>query len=79
MDEVSTIFAEVFEVPAEVVSPATNPEDIEAWDSLGHLALIQAIESRFQITLEMGEMFEIQSAGDVLVILKRHGVLGSDQ
>ncbi len=74
MEDVAALFAEVFEVDADSVSRSTTAEDIEGWDSMGHLILVQALEERFKITLEMNEMFEIVDAGSVLTVLRRHGV-----
>lgn len=77
MADVAALFAEVFGIPAESVDPATSADDVAAWDSMGHLVLVQTIEERFKITLEMNEMFEIVDAGSALTVLQRHGASGN--
>jgi acyl carrier protein len=74
MDEVASLFAEVFGIPAETVTPVTSADDVDSWDSMGHLVLIQTLEERFNVTLEMNEIFEIVDAGSTLTVLQRHGV-----
>lgn len=49
--------------------------DIPKWDSVGHLNLIVEIEKTFQVTMEMDEMFEIETLGDIQKILKRKQAL----
>ncbi|WP_066515288.1 acyl carrier protein [Sphingobium cloacae] len=76
MADVAALFADVFGIPAETVESATSADDVGTWDSMGHLVLIQTIEERFRITLEMNEMFEIVDAGSALTVLQRHGASG---
>ncbi|WP_340266347.1 acyl carrier protein [Sphingobium mellinum] len=74
--DVAALFAEVFQIPAETVNSATSADDVPGWDSMGHLVLVQTIEERFKIMLEMNEMFEIVDVGSALTVLQRHGVSG---
>ena len=74
--DVAALFAEVFQIPAETVTSTTSADEVPAWDSMGHLVLVQTIEERFKIMLEMNEMFEIVDAGSALSVLQRHGASG---
>ena len=65
MRELHEIFAEVMEVPADEVTPSLGPEDVERWDSLGQLALIEAVERHFGVRFEVEEVFEIFTVGDI--------------
>lgn len=76
MADVADLFGEVFQISAETVTGATSADDVAAWDSMGHLVLVQTIEERFKITLEMNEMFEIVDADSALTVLQRHGARG---
>jgi acyl carrier protein len=75
LDEVASLFAEVFGIPAEAVTPSTSADDVESWDSMGHLVLVQTLEERFRVTLETNEIFEIVDAGTALTVLRRHGAI----
>jgi acyl carrier protein len=77
LGEVASLFAEVFGIAAETVTPSTSADDVESWDSMGHLVLIQTLEERFRVTLEMNEIFEIVDAGSALTVLQRRGVGGN--
>jgi len=71
--EIAAIFDDVFQY-TEPLTASTSPRDVERWDSLQHIALVQAIETTFGIKLSMDEMMEIQSVGDIERILHRYGV-----
>jgi acyl carrier protein len=71
--EIMTIFEEVFQY-TDAVTPAISPNEVERWDSLQHIALVQMVETTFGVKLSMDEMMEIRSVGDIENILRRHGV-----
>ena len=71
--EIAEIFRDVFEYQGPVAQD-TSPENVERWDSLQHIALVRAIEEKFEITLSMDEMMEIDSAGAIANLLRRHSV-----
>lgn len=71
MDKVKEIIAKVFKIDAEKIKTEMTPDDIELWDSLGQLVLINNLEKEFNIVLEVEEIFEILSIGDIYSILRR--------
>lgn len=70
MHDLHAIVADVFDVPAEHVTPSLGPEDVERWDSLGQLALIEAVEGHFGVRFEVEEVFEIFTVGDIERLLQ---------
>jgi len=75
MDRLKKVVAETFETAPDSINMETSPVDIEMWDSLGQLELILAIEEEFRVTIEISEMFEIMTVGDIYKILQRKGVI----
>jgi acyl carrier protein len=67
--------SEVFEEAPGRISATTLRKDIPGWDSLGTLSLIAALDERFDIHLPEQDIEGMQSVGDLLDILRRHGVL----
>ena len=45
-------------------------DDVDGWDSFGHLTLIVAVEKEFSIKFEVEELFKIRSFSDVEQILQ---------
>jgi acyl carrier protein len=67
--------AEVFEEPAENITPETTRDDVKGWDSLGILNLMAALDEEFDIQLSEEELFETQTVEDILEIFRKHGHL----
>ena len=67
--------AELFEEPKERLRASTPRADVAAWDSLGQLVLMSALDQRFGIRLSQDELRSLRSVGDILTILGNHGRL----
>ena len=62
------IFKDVFDDEEVIVTEMTTPEDIEDWDSLGHVYLTVEIEDEFKIKL--GEpMKKIENVSQIIDII----------
>ncbi len=61
VEEVRVLAAEVFQRAAESISADSSSETVEEWDSLHHLNLIIALETRYGITLDPLEAAELTS------------------
>lgn len=68
------IFELSFNVSPDRWSDALSPQQVEAWDSLGHLSLVQAIEAEFQLTLADGELSAMEDVAKIKSVLRRAGV-----
>jgi acyl carrier protein len=65
--------AGLFEMPAGSISADTLREEIAAWDSLGVLTLIAALDEEFNIQLTENEIQQIRSVKDILNLLQSKG------
>lgn len=65
--------AEVFEEPAENITPEMTRDDVKGWDSLGILNLMAALDEEFNIQMSENELFETQSVKDILELLRKYG------
>jgi len=52
------IFIEVFEITEDQLNDKLEYQSIEAWDSVGHMALMAALEDEFDIMLEMDDIID---------------------
>ena len=60
-EKLATVFKDVFELDASEIKPDTNPEDIENWDSMGHLQLILKIEEVFDVKFPTDSIADLTS------------------
>jgi acyl carrier protein len=70
--EVKEVFLKTFNVPESSYSENLGPGDIQEWDSLGNVRLIQAIETHFEISIDIMDLFEIETLSDIIVLVERH-------
>ena len=61
LDDVRQTVSEVFFVDAQQVSADSSPESIPAWDSMGHLNLVLAMEQKFGMTFDSEEIPQLTS------------------
>ena len=71
-DRVIKTFSEIFNVDVQQIKLTDTMEDIESWDSIGHLQLIMSIESMFGIKLNTEEVLQINSVEKCVDIVSKH-------
>ncbi len=74
-DKVKEIVSETFKISRADILMGMTPDDIELWDSLGQLMLINNLEKGFNVIFELDEIFEIISIADIVSILKRKEIV----
>ena len=75
VEEALAWIAGIFEAPQSSIRAATARADIPAWDSLGHLILLSALDKRYGIRLDRTELACVSSVQQILNILASHGRL----
>ena len=69
--------AHVFEVAPTKLTPDTHRDDIPAWDSLGVLTLMAALDSDFGIVLTDEDIQSLKTVGDLLAVMQKQGKLNA--
>lgn len=67
--------AGLFEEAAENITSDTPRDSIVAWDSLGVLTLMAALDEEFGILLTEQQMRTMQKVDDILEVLRKNGKL----
>lgn len=65
------IFAETFEVKVAEV-PNIEYQSVEAWDSIGHMMMISAIEEKFNISIEMDDVIVISNLDECVNVVSKY-------
>ncbi len=68
-EKLNEVFRDVFEDEDITVTDATTADDIEDWDSLEHINLINAIEQEFGIKFNMGQIVSMKNVGEMVDII----------
>ncbi len=66
LEKVIGIVASTCDVDKSEVTEISMVGDFPAWDSMGHLAILNAVEEAFDISFEPEEMMEIEDVKDIV-------------
>ena len=66
LERVIEIVAKTCEVDKNEVNGNSSVGDFPAWDSMGHLAILNAVEEAFDISFEPEEMMELEDVNDIV-------------
>lgn len=65
------IFRDVFEDEDIILTESTTADDIEDWDSLTHIQLIEEIEQEFKIKFTLQEITGLKNVGEFITLVER--------
>ncbi len=66
LDKIIEIVATTCEVDKSEVTGDSIVGDFPAWDSMGHLAILTAVEENLEISFEPEEMLELEDVNDIV-------------
>jgi acyl carrier protein len=67
--QIRVVLQLTFQVPAEVITDETRRGDLERWDSLGHLTLIEALRQQFGVEIAPEQALEMETVQDIKRII----------
>lgn len=73
LDRYKKVFIDSFEIEEEILN-GLKYQDIEQWDSLGHMSMIGALEEEFDIMFEMDDIIDFSSFSKGIETIAKYGV-----
>jgi acyl carrier protein len=67
---VQKAFQSAFDIDPGQISLETTPNDVPAWDSVGHLQLAHSLEQAFGTTLDVDDLMEMESVREIVRIVQ---------
>ena len=74
VNKYSKIFKTALNISDDKLSENLKYNEIEEWDSIGHMTLIAALEEEYKISLETDDIIEFSSFKKGMDILKKYNV-----
>ncbi len=71
IEKTKQVFTKVFGLEPSEFSMTLSPDEVEQWDSLGHVRLVSALEERFSVKFEDDEIMEMDSVKKIIEILNK--------
>jgi acyl carrier protein len=72
LKELETVFKHFFKNDLIILKNETVADDIEYWDSLTHIELINTIEKQFNITFTFNEVLSFETVGEMVNCIQNH-------
>lgn len=73
LETYNNIFIAAFEISEEQLA-GLEYQGVKAWDSVGHMGLIAALEDAFDIMMDTDDIIDFSSYEKGIDILKKYGV-----
>lgn len=71
IDNLNQIFRMVFDDDTIQLNTTMTANDVEGWDSLSHINLVVAVESKFDIRFTQKELLTHRNVGDLIADIER--------
>jgi citrate synthase len=70
--DLRNVFKNIFKLNLRKINKKTNYKNTKNWDSLNHVKLIMAIESKFKISIDPDQSINFISFDQILKYLKKN-------
>ncbi|MBW9153566.1 acyl carrier protein [Clostridium estertheticum] len=75
LEKLNKVLRDVFDIKKiEDINDDMGPDEIENWDSIGHVELITSLEEVFDIALNVVDISRMYTIGDIKKIVGKYGV-----
>ena len=69
LERLQPVFRDVFDDESITVTAETTSSDVDGWDSLEHINLINAVEQEFGMKFDMGQILTMKNVGEMADII----------
>ena len=73
-EKLQEIMATALELPAGAIREDSTMDEIEEWDSLGHVHIMVALEQAFDLYMDVDDFAELDSVPAILKYLESENV-----
>jgi len=70
LSKVQVAFKSAFDIDPATVSMNTSPDEIAAWDSMGHVTLASSLEKEFGLTFDVDDLMEMENVKEICRIVE---------
>lgn len=68
-ERLNEVFRDVFDDEEITVDDETTAADVDGWDSLMHITLIDAVEEEFDISFDMKTVVKLKNVGEMVDVI----------
>lgn len=71
LEGLTKVFRKVLKQAEIIITPATTATDLERWDSLHNMIIMNQLEKEFDIKIEMGEVINLKNVGEIGELIEK--------
>jgi len=80
LSKVQSAFESAFHIDPRTITLETSPDNVPAWDSMGHVTLASSLEKTFGLTFDVDDLMEMENVERICqVVQSKLGKLHSEQ
>ena len=69
-ERLTEVFRDIFDDQSIEISDATTAKDIDGWDSLSHISLLEGAEDEFDIHFDMKAIQKLKNVGEMVDLIQ---------
>lgn len=69
-ERLTEVFRDVFDDDSIEIDDDTTAADIDGWDSLVHITLMDAIEEEFDVSFDMKTVVKLKNVGEMVDVIE---------
>jgi acyl carrier protein len=70
LTKVQTAFKSAFDVDPRTITLDTSPDDVRAWDSMGHVTLASSLERTFGLSFDVDDLMKMENVREICKVVQ---------
>jgi acyl carrier protein len=70
LKKVQTAFQSALGIDPQTITLDTSPEDVPAWDSMGHVTLASGLEREFGLSFDVDDLMEMENVREICRVVQ---------
>lgn len=70
LTRVQTAFESAFDIDPRTITLDTSPDNVPAWDSMGHVTLANSLENTFGLTFDVDDLMEMENVREICRVVQ---------
>jgi len=70
LTKVQAAFKSAFDIDPRTITLDTSPDNVPAWDSMGHVTLASSLESMFGLMFDVDDLMEMENVREICRVVQ---------
>ncbi len=68
--KVKAAFSSTFDIDPQTITVDSTPNDIPAWDSMGHVELASSLEHVFGVSFDVDDLMAMENVKEICIVVQ---------